>query len=108
MAKHGGLIDAAGLSDLLVCDERTPEERHRLIQLMELFTRLPDPPGGGGLFPRFAELREAFAEACGSDDGERVEESFLELYAHVHMHEAAYTPGERRRVPHQLSAHRER
>ena len=98
MAAHGGSFDAAGISEILADDGRTPEERHRLIRLMELFIDLPDPPGGDRLFPRFAQLREAFAAACARHDGERLEEAFLELYAHVHMHEAPYTPGERRRV----------
>ena len=69
-----------------------------MIRLMELFTRLPAPPRRHELFPRFAELRDAFSEACTQDDGEGLEEAFLELYAHVHMHEAPYTRGERRRV----------
>ena len=98
MPENGDSLDLVRIREILACDGRTPDERHRLIRLMELFIHLPDPPGGGGLFPRFAELREAFAAACTQDDGDRLEEAFLELYAHVHMHEAPYTPGERRRV----------
>lgn len=30
--------------------------------------------------------------------GDDLEETFLELYAHLHMHEAPYTPSERRRL----------
>jgi hypothetical protein len=56
------------------------------------------PPDPVGLFPRYAELRETLRETLGGDDGEAVEEAFLTLYAHLHGHEAPYTPEERRRV----------
>jgi SAM-dependent methyltransferase len=98
MPDRGPFIDRAKLSDLLDGDDRPLEERRRLIRLMDLFAGLSEPPGGDRRFPRFAELKEAFVEAAAGTDGEALEEAFLELYAHLHMHEAPYTPGERRRV----------
>jgi len=86
------------LSALLVEDGRPPDERARLIALMELLASLPEPPDASHLFPRYTSLRQCFLEACSGTDGEILEERFLELYAHLHMHEAPYTRGERRRV----------
>ncbi len=86
------------LFDALQCDERTDAETRQLVRLTKLLTDLPTPPGEQKYFPRFAELKERFLLAAEGDDGEEIEDSFLELYAHLHMHEAPYTKAERRRV----------
>ncbi len=92
------MISAARLTELLADDERHPSERARLVRLMELFAGLPAPPDPDGDFPRYDELKGRFMGAAVGDDGDRLEETFLELYAHVHMHEAPYTTAERRRM----------
>jgi hypothetical protein len=74
-------------------------ERRRLVELMRVLTTRPEPPPDAeSLFPRWTELSAGVAEACRGDDPEALEEAFLELYAHLHMHEAPYTADERRRV----------
>lgn len=98
MTIGGGPVDFSRVSALLVVDDRSPGEQRRLVQLMELLTSLPEPPEADRFFPRYGELMGAFLAACGGDDGEAFEEKFLELYAHLHMHEAPYTAGERKRV----------
>jgi len=98
MADPGLPVTPEALSALLADDDRSIAERDRLIELMTLLNRLPDPPDATRLFPRFRELKTAFLEACTGRDGELLEERFLELYAHLHMHEAPYTPTERRRM----------
>ncbi len=75
-----------------------PGERDRLVRLMRLLTRRPPPPDPDGYFPRYAELRQEFLAAIHGRDAELIEERFLDLYAHLHMHDAQYTPEERRRV----------
>jgi len=84
------------LQILLDGDGRTEAERALLARLMAEVTSLPDPPSE--YFPEFARLRETFLSAARRQDGERLEESFLELYCHLHMNEAPYTAAERRRV----------
>jgi hypothetical protein len=79
-------------------DERPAAERERLVRLMALFAALPPPPDTGGHFPRYAELQSEFRNSFRSNDPEQIEERFLDLYAHVHMHEAPYTREERRQV----------
>ena len=86
-----------GLTATFASDERPVAERERLVRLMALFAALP-PPDTGRHFPRYAELQREFRDSFASNDPERIEERFLELYAHLHMHEAPYTPDERRRV----------
>jgi len=77
-------------------DERSPAERTRLVRLMTLLAELPPPPDPGGDFPAYTPLREAFVDrAHTADDPDEVEEAFLELYCHLHMHEAPYTAAER-------------
>lgn len=75
-----------------------PSERHRLARLMALFATLPSPAEAGTLFPKYAELKHRFISSLVHGDSELIEECFLELYAHLHMHEAPYTTAERRRV----------
>jgi len=77
---------------------RTDRETARLARLMRLIGELPPPPDPGSHFTSYGELKQRFLAAAGGDDGELVEERFLELYAHLHMHEAPYTPEERRRL----------
>jgi hypothetical protein len=86
------------LGALLADDDRPVRERQRLVRLMEIIVDLPAPPDCPRLFPRYHELRSAFLDARDGADGELLEERFLELYAHLHMHEAPYTRPERRRV----------
>ncbi len=91
-------MKAERLEALLQEDGRAPEERARLVRLMLLFAGLPPPPDPYGLFPRYAPLQERLLRAGAGADGEALEEAFLELYCHVHGHEAPYTPAERKRV----------
>ena len=98
MKRSGDSLDAEHVFNLLHDDGRSLGERRRLVILMELFASLPEPRGASRLFPRYGESRQAFLEACRGHDGEKLEERFLELYAHLHMHEAPYTRSERRRV----------
>ena len=73
-------------------------EGGRLVRLLGLLAGLPAPPGHEDVFPRYAEYRQRFLESAEGEDGEALEEAFLTLYAHLHMHEAAYSPAERRRM----------
>ncbi len=68
------------------------------MRLMVELARRPPPPDPGGQIPRYADLREAFLGRTRGGDGEALEEAFLELYAHLHMHEAPYTRDERARM----------
>jgi hypothetical protein len=79
-------------------EERSPAELIALTRLIVLFAERPALPDPGGHFPDQARLRGRFLESLDGDSGEQIEEAFLELYAHLHMHEAPYTPEERRRV----------
>ncbi len=56
------------------------------------------PPDPGNHFPRYADLKERFVGSLVHGDSELIEERFLELYSHLHMHEAPYTADERRQV----------
>ena len=83
---------------LLRSDDREPEERARLARLMTLLAELPPPPDPDGDFPRYTELKRSFLAAAEGADGDKLEERFLELYAHLHMNQAPYTPAERSAV----------
>lgn len=98
MTDDGVTLDREHAANLLKNDGRSVAERRRLVELMELITSLPEPPDAGTLFPRFSQLKNGFLAASSGDDGELFEERFLELYAHLHMHEAPYTDRERSRV----------
>jgi len=91
-------LELERLIALLVRDEREPVERQRLARLMAELARRPPPPDPGGHFPRYPELHEVFLARAAGDDGDALEEAFLELYAHLHMHEAPYRPDERERM----------
>jgi hypothetical protein len=80
---------------LLAGDGRKEQERERLVRLMQLLAGLPPPPDPGHHFEGYEEKLRRFVEAAAGDDGELLEERFLELYALLHMHEAPYTRGER-------------
>lgn len=86
------------LPNLLRGDGRDGTERERLVRLMVVFADLPSPPDPDGRFPEYERLKALFLEAAERDDGEELEERFLELYCHLHMHEAPYTREERRVV----------
>ena len=98
MTDDGVSLDLAHVSNLLSDDGRTVIERQRLIALMDLIASLGEPPNASQLFPRYSQLMDGFLRACHGHDGEILEEKFLELYAHLHMHEASYTRMERQRV----------
>ena len=98
MTDHGVSLDLEHVSILLSDDGRTAVERQRLLALMDLLATLPPPPDAAEFFPQFSAFRDRFIAASGGDDGEFLEERFLEFYAHLHMHEAPYTAAERQRV----------
>jgi hypothetical protein len=83
------------LRELLGDDGRTEPERARLVELMLLFAQLPPPPDPGPHFPDYERLHGRFVAATAADDGDELEERFLELYCHLHMFEAPYTARER-------------
>lgn len=83
---------------LLAGFELPRAELHRTVELMQLLAHLPPPPDPGGHFPRYATLLMALRQAMADDDADVVEEAFLELYAHLHMHESPYTKEERTRL----------
>jgi hypothetical protein len=74
------------------------DEAERLAALVDLFCRRPTPPGLERLFPEHGRLRDRLDAAVEDGDPELVEACVLELYAHVHMNEAPYSPEERRRM----------
>ena len=78
--------------------EPDPEERRQLVRLMRLFADRETPPGTAGRFPLYEELHGRFMDVVTAGEGEKIEERFLDLYAHVHMHEAPYSKAERRLV----------
>lgn len=91
-------MDSARLNALLAGDERSPQERERLVRLVVLLAELPPPPDPLGLLGRYPEYHGALLRAASGDDAEALEEALLTLYAHLHGHEAPYTTEERRRV----------
>jgi len=74
------------------------EQLPRLVELVRLLADLPPPPDPGSHFPRYATLQEALRRAMAAGDADVVEEAFLQLYAHLHMHESPYTKEERARL----------
>lgn len=86
------------LARRLAAAGREPAEADRLARLILLFLILPDPPGATTEFPRFAELRDRLESLVVSASVDDLEDTFTELYAHVHMNEAPYTSDERRRM----------
>lgn len=86
------------IETLISFEDYSEQERDRLIRLMLLFVELPAPPDPDGDFPKYGEYKERFLACAMGEDGEALEEAFLNLYAHLHMHEAKYTEEERRRM----------
>jgi hypothetical protein len=73
-------------------------EARRVSRLVDLFLDLPAPPDAPCAFPGYTRLRDRLAEAVETEGPEEVEARILELYAHLHMNEAPYSPDERRRM----------
>ncbi len=73
------------------------EEAGRLAYLARRLAELPPPPDPLGLYPRAAALQEQLRARLAGSDGEGIEEALLELYAHLHGHDAPYTPAEQAR-----------
>ncbi len=90
--------DDAALTALLAQAGWPTEEAGRLARLARLLAERPPPPDPIGLYPQAAALQEQLRARLASGDGERIEEALLELYAHLHGHDAPYTPQERARV----------
>lgn len=86
------------LARRLVASGRDPGEADRLARLVLRFLILPSPPDGASHFPRYGELEKQLENATLEGSGEIIEDAFLELYAHLHMNEAPYTPEERRQM----------
>lgn len=74
------------------------DERGRIVRIMLLLAGLPAPPGLEDVFPQYDALRQRFLACAEGEDGEALEEAFLTLYAHLHMHEAVYSRVQRRRM----------
>ncbi len=70
------------------------EESERLATLVDLVLGRPEPPG----FPDFSRFRDHLGQAVEGDNPDEIEPRFLELYAHLHMNDASYSPEERKRV----------
>jgi hypothetical protein len=79
-------------------DDRPIVERDRMVTLMVLFATLPPPPDPFGLCPDFSVLQKEFLDSMETAQPDHVEETFLNLYCHIHGHEAPYTSTERRRM----------
>lgn len=86
---------ARHLLHLLDGDGRSADERARLVDLIELLADLPAPPDPLGLYLDYPRVLDALHQAMVGEDGERLEEAFLELYCHLHGYEAPYTAEER-------------
>lgn len=74
----------------------SPSQCRQLTRLVDLFSSLSPPPDPLGRFGDFTRLQANLRQAVAGSDPERLEESFLELYAHLHGHQAPYTADERR------------
>lgn len=85
------------LAARIPAENRSWSDRCRLAELMRRLVGLgPAPAELAAILPRFEELHAELAAGllgdCGPDD---LEEAFLELYAHLHLSEAPYSPQER-------------
>ncbi len=79
-------------------DPHAAQELESMVHLMVLFATLPEIPDAAGLFPLQGPLRDSYLASLEQGDRDAIEKAFLELYCHLHMHEAPYTPEERQRV----------
>ncbi len=86
------------LSRVFADDERSDVDLERMFELIQLFSELRPPPDPGGDFPCFAALQESLRQTTAGACADDVEEAFLELYAHLHMHESPYSREERTRL----------
>lgn len=86
------------LTHILASDDRSPSEAGQLARLVTLFSDSEPPPRSAELFPRFTELQRRLNEVRAGGSADEIEEAFLNVYEHVHMIEAPYTPDERARV----------
>ena len=86
------------LDELLHTLEYPEVEHGQLLRLMLLLADVPTPPDAARSFPRYDEFKQDFLSCAEGEDGDALEEAFLNLYAHLHMHEARYTPDERQRM----------
>jgi hypothetical protein len=86
------------LRQLISPDDYPADERERLVRLMLLLAERPPPPDPDADFAHYAEYKDRFLAALEADDSDATEEAFLNLYAHLHMHEARYTEVERRQM----------
>ena len=78
-------------------DDRSEGERSLLVRLMRLLAERPSLTHDH--FPHHEHLRDQLVDrASRGADADEVEEAFLDLYCHLHMHEAPYTAEERRTV----------
>jgi len=73
-------------------------EREPLLRLMSLFAGLPPVPDPDRTFPEQSRLRSALRERLLGEDWDALEETFLELYCHLHMYDAPYSRVERQRM----------
>ena len=92
------MISAEGIKAVLRRGDWLAAEQDQLARLVQFFATHEAPPDPVGLYPRAGEYRDQLRLALTKADPESLEESFLTLYAHIHGHEAPYTPVERRRV----------
>lgn len=80
-------------------DDLSPDELDRFVRLVLLLTEREAISDPHGWFPLVQPLRQSVLDRItGDHDGDEVEESFLELYCHLHLHEAPYSATERQRV----------
>jgi hypothetical protein len=94
---------AQRLRAVLPADERSAAEVDRLAHLVAWFATRPLPDDLRSVFPCHEPLRAELGRAVEAalrrpatpGAAERLEERFLELYAHLHGHEAPYSEGER-------------
>ena len=75
-----------------------PDEAHPMARLVRELLARRVPPAAAPLFSDFTALRDRLEAAVRSGGAFEIEERLLELYAHLHMHEAPYTADERRRM----------
>ena len=78
-------------------DDLSLAEVEQFVRLVLVLTERDAIADPHGWFPLFEPLREAVVDRVAGDaDGDDVEEAFLELYCHLHLHEAPYSTAERR------------
>jgi hypothetical protein len=86
------------LLNLFAQDQPPSPEIERTVELIRLLAEMPPPPDPGGHFPNYAELQGSLLRTISGNDADLLEEAFLQLYAHLHMHESPYSVAERTRM----------